>query len=122
MTQSTPGDLARHFAEVFCRDHRTIYTRDGDRVDLQELAFTFQHIIDEYVATNTTGTKVQPCDNCREKARHHMVGCPVGPLETEEHLEHVPCVITRYNLTDDEWDATPHTLKLALLLECSSRE
>jgi hypothetical protein len=117
MTKLNVSDVAQQFAETFQRDHRTIYTHDAERVDLHELAFTFQQCIDEFVATNTNGTNVQSCPKCEDKAGHHLVGSPSRP--SEEHLGHVPCVIARYKLTDEEWDRTPERLQAALLLECA---
>jgi hypothetical protein len=120
MTKLNVSDVAQQFAEEFQRDHRTIYTHDGEHVDLEELAFTFQQCIDAFVTTNTNRTNVQSCPNCEEKAGRHMVGRPSRP--SEEHLGHVPCVLARYNLTDEEWDRTPERLQAALLQECAERE
>lgn len=120
MTKLNTSDVAQQFAEAFQRDHRAIYTHHGERVALEELAFSFQQCIDEFVATNTNRTNVQSCPNCEEKAGRNMVRCPVGP--SEEHLQHVPCMITRYKLTDEEWDRTPERLQAALLQECAERE
>jgi hypothetical protein len=120
MIKLNVSDFAQQFAETFYRDHRTIYTHDGERVDLEKLAFTFQQCIDEFVATNTNATNVQSFPNCEEKAGRHLVGCPLRP--SEEHLQHVPCVMARYNLTDEAWDRTPERLQSALLLECAERE
>ena len=40
----------------------------------------------------------------------------------EHNLQHVPCVMTRYRLTDEEWDATPERLRQELLRECAERD
>lgn len=40
----------------------------------------------------------------------------------ERNLQHVSCVIARYNLTDEEWEATPERLQIALLEECAERD
>jgi hypothetical protein len=120
MTKLNTSDVAQQFAEAFQRDHRTIYTHDGERVDLEELAFNFQQCIDEFVTSNTNGTNVQSCPKREEKPGRQLVGCPLRP--SEEHLQHVPCVMARYNLTDEEWDRTPERLQAALLLECAESE
>jgi len=79
MTKLNVSDVAKQFAEAFQRDHRTIYTHDGERVDLDELAFNFQQCIDEFVTPNTNGTNVQSCPKREEKAGRQFVGCPYDP-------------------------------------------
>jgi len=40
----------------------------------------------------------------------------------EQNLAHVGCVMARYNLSDEEWDAAPERLRQQLLRECAETD
>lgn len=40
----------------------------------------------------------------------------------DQNLQHVPCVIAKYRLTDEEWDSTPKRLQSELLRECAESD
>ena len=109
MTKLNVSEVALLHAETFYREHRAIHTHDGERVDLESLAFIFQHCIDEHTATTNNAEHHHSCSNSKEE-------------HSDEYLKHVPCVMARYNISDADWDATPTRLQAALLQQCAVSE
>ena len=107
MTTSNVSQVAILFANYFYNEHRTVHTNDGDRVDLEALAFIFQHCIDEHINRTNVPKHKYPCAGSNEG-------------QSDELLQHVPCIIAAYSITDEDWDATPTTLQTALLLQCAA--